>query len=253
MKKKTKKKVKKKNGIIKKIIPIILIIVSISIFSLITPIFNITEIKVEGNEKVETDSIISLSGLKIGENLFRNSKSKVKNNIKENTYIDTVTMKREPPGTISLVVKERKVEYQIKLIDGYVYIDNQGYILDVSSEDANLPFIEGFEEEELLNEKRLTKEDLKKLNTIIKIMEAIKTVDLQTLITSINAANEQEYILYLKKEKKYAYIGDASNLNNKVLYMQTMIEKEKKNSGIMFLNGNISEGFKPYFREEKIK
>lgn len=249
-KKKTRKK-KKKNKSYKFII-LILIIIGMTIFAMITPIFNITEIKVEGNSKIEKETIISLSGLSTGENIFSNLKSKVETRIKENSYIKKATMKRKLPGTIELNVEEREIAYQIQLIDGYIYIDNQGYILENSSKKAKTPMLQGMttKQEELLNSKRLNEEDLNKLNTIIKIMDSIKSIEIEDKITTINAENTNEYIIYLKSENKCIYLGDASNLNNKVLYIQMMLKEEKGNSGIMFINGDLNEGFKPYFREE---
>ena len=135
-----------------------------------------------------------------------------------------------------------------------IYIDDQGYILENSQKEQKVPILIGCTtpQEELLNGERLNEDDLKKLDTVLKIMDSIKTIKKESLITSINIEDTNNYILYLKKEKKYVYLGDASNLNQKILYMQEILEKEKKKSGKVFLDGNLNEGFKPYFREEKI-
>ena len=250
----TKKKVhkKKRKNKLRKFIILLLIIIGMTIFAMITPIFNIAEIKVEGNSKLDKETIISLSGLKTGENIFKNIKSKVETNIKENSYIKEVTMKRTLPGTVELKIEEREIAYQIELIDGYIYIDNQGYILENNSKKTKVPVLQGMttSQDELLNSKRLNTEDLNKLNTIIKIMNSARSIEIDNIITTINAEDTNEYILYLKSEKKYIYLGNASNLNNKMLYVQTILEEEKGNSGIMFINGDLNEGFKPYFREE---
>lgn len=249
-KKKVQKKKKKNKS--HKIIILLSIIIGMIIFAMITPIFNITEIKVEGNSKIDKETIISLSGLSTGENIFRNLKSKVETNIKENSYIKEATMKRMLPSTIEIRIEEREVAYQIELIDGYIYIDNQGYILENSSENAKVPVLQGMttSQDDLLNSKRLNTEDLNKLNTIIKIMNSARSIEIGDLITTINAEDINEYILYLKSENKYIYLGDASNLNNKILYIQMMLKEEKGNSGIIFVNGDLNKGFKPYFRED---
>lgn len=249
-KKKTNKKKKKNKS--RKTIILILIIIGLTIFAMITPIFNITEIKVEGNNKIDKETIISFSGLSTGENIFRNLKSKVETNIKENSYIKEATMKRKLPGTIELKIEEREIAYQIQLIDGYIYIDNQGYILENNSKKAKVPMLQGMttEQEKLLYSIRLNEEDLNKLNTVIKIMDSIKSIEIEDKITTINAENTNEYILYLKSENKYIYLGNASNLNNKMLYIQMMLKEEKGKTGTMFINGDLNKGFKPYFREE---
>ena len=201
---------------------------------------------------MEEETIISLSGLTTGENIFRNLKSKVENNIKENPYIKEAKMKRILPSTIKIDVVERQISYQIQLIDGYIYIDNQGYILENNSQKQKVPVLKGIatKEEQLLNGKRLDTVDLNKLNTINKIMDSLKSIEIDNKITTINAENTSEYILYLKSENKYIYLGNANNLNNKILYIQTILKEEKGKSGTMFINGDLNKGFKPYFREE---
>ncbi len=101
----------------------------------------------------------------------------------------------------------------------------------------------------MLNKERLQAEDLEKLNKIAKIMEAAKTINIETLITEINVENENDYVLYSESENKKIHIGNTSNLTNKMLYVQKIIENEKGKSGSAFINGDISSGFSPYFRE----
>lgn len=102
----------------------------------------------------------------------------------------------------------------------------------------------------MLNLKRLKTEDLEKLNQVTKIMEAAKNIQIQNWITEINIENKEDCILYLESKNKKIYLGDTSNLTNKMLYIQRILENEEGKSGLAFVNGDISSGFKPYFREE---
>ena len=81
-------------------------------------------------------------------------------------------------------------------------------------------------------------------------MEAAKTINIDGIITEINTEEENNYKLYLDSKSKTIYIGDTSNLTNKMLYVQKILENEEGKSGTAFVNGDISSGFKPYFREE---
>lgn len=246
-----KKKSVKNNKKVVFIITIILIIACIFVFILTAPIFNITKIDVMGNSKLSAEAIISLSDIKIGENIF-SFNNKIVSNIKENPYIENVQIKRHLPGSVKIIVEERDVKYQISLINGYIYIDKNGYILESSNEQKEVPTLIGIRtsEDNLLNEKRLIESDLEKLNDIMKIMEATKNIGINSLITEINFEEKDNYILYLQNERKRIYIGDSTNLTNKVLYIQRILENEKENSGTVFVNGDIGSGFKPYFREE---
>lgn len=249
--KKSKKKKKKKLKTFIKILALILVIAGITVFAMISPIFNITEINVSGNEKLSENTIISLSGLSKGENIFRNLKSNITSNIKQNPYVENVTVKRVLPGTIEIQIEEREIAYQVKVINSYVYIDYQGYILENSSEKENVPTIEGLstQDEEFLNNKRVNNEDISNLNTILRIMENAKNVDISDKITNITIQDGKQYILYLEEEEKYIYLGDETNLNNKMLYIQIILENEKGNAGTIFINGDLNNGFEPYFRE----
>ena len=104
------KKKKKIKRIIKTIILLALIIGGFC-FALISPIFNVTEINVTGNEQISSDTIISLSQLEIGQNLFRFNRIKVSNEIKTNAYIENVKIQRKIPNKIEITIEERKSPY----------------------------------------------------------------------------------------------------------------------------------------------
>ena len=251
--KKSKKRKKKKQKFSKKmkaILSCIILIMIITILALTAPIFNITNIQIQGNEKISTETILSLSGLKEEENIFKFDNDSIIQNIKENSYIESVKITRKLPGTVIINVEEREVKYQINLINSYAYIDKKGYILENSTVKKEVPVLVGLsiKEDEMLNKERLKTEDLEKLNKISKIMEASKAINIDNAITEINTEND--YILYLESKNKKIYIGDTSNLTNKMLYVQKILENEEGKSGSAFVNGDISSGFKPYFREE---
>lgn len=254
LKKAKNKKTKKNNKIIAKFFGVFMLIIGVGVVALISPIFNIEKITVNGNTNINYSTIVSLSGLVKGENIFRFWIPNIKENIKENPYIDKVKIKRVLPNNIEISVIERKVAYQLKVIDSYIYIDYQGYILEKSNTSMNVPLLEGLKttNDELLNKKRITEEDIYKLNDILKIIQIAKSSDIYDEITKIRIENSKEYVLELKKEQKLVYIGDIKDIANKMLYTKTILEKEEGNSGKIYVNGNVNNGFKPFFREEKI-
>lgn len=250
---KHKKKKKKKPLPILKILVVVLLIATATIFAFVSPIFRIQNIKVSGNTEIDSKTIESLSNLKIGDNIFQNNKTKIISNIKQEPYIDKVEIKRHLPSTIEINIKERKVQYQIKALDSYVYIDNQGYILEISNKEmVEVPIIIGMstEQNDLLNREKLLDEDTETLNTLAKILNSAKSIKIDNLITNINVKDKEQYILTLSKEKKEIYLGDASNLADKMSYIEIILEKEKKNKGKIIINGDLNAGFKPYFRQE---
>ena len=228
------------------------IIIGGIIFALLSPIFNIKEISVSGNAQISSQTIISLSSLTIDQNIFNFRTSEIVDNIKENAYIDSVKVSRKFPDTVDIEVEERVTTFMLVYGNAYVYINNQGYILEITSEKGDHPILTGFKTptNQLVAGNRLTEEDLEKLNDVLKIMEATSSGEskIGNLITEINISDSSNYILTLSKEKKQVYLGDVTDLSTKVLWLNQFIEREKKNEGIIYLNMNLNEDM-PYFRE----
>lgn len=243
-----KKKIKR---IIKTIILLVIIIGGIC-FALISPIFNITDIQVIGNNKINSDTIVSLSQLQIGQNIFKFNKSKVANEIKTNAYVENTKIKRKIPSKIEITIEEREQNYNVEFLNGYAYINNQGYILEISEQKLDLPVIMGITtpQEQIVAGNRLNDEDLEKLETVIQIMNICKSYELDKKVSSIDITNKSDYIMYMEEEKKTIHLGSDSNLTNKMLYVPSILKENQGKEGTIYLNGNINGDFKPRFREK---
>ena len=236
-----------------KILTLFAIIIGGIVYTLLSPIFNIKNIEVYGNSKIPSDTIISLSGLNIEQNIFSFWTSDIKDAIKQNAYIDNVEISRKLPDSIEIKVEERTATYMLTLGNAYVYINNQGYILEITSKKLEVPVLIGYNTpaEEIIEGSRLNETDLEKLNDVLKIMEATSSGDnnLSELITQIDISDKNNYILDLSSEKKKIYLGDVSDLSTKVLWINKILKDEEKNEGTIYLNVNLNVE-EPYFREK---
>lgn len=241
----------KTSKLIKHLCILFLIIIAILIFFM-SPIFNIETINVSGNEKTTISECIQLSKLEIGQNIYKMSKKQIKNNIKQNAYIEDVYITRKLPNILEITVEERTATYMLELENGeYAYMNNQGYILEKSYIKLDLAIITGFstETENIKVGERLNNTDLKKLETVLKIVDSAQNNNLSQYITKINIEDKENYILYLEEEKKTVNLGDASNIGTRMLYLKAILEKEKGIEGEVFINGNINTE-KAFFREK---
>ena len=248
-------KIMRKKKKIKKIIKMILllaIIIGGICFALISPIFNVTDIQVTGNNKINSETIVSLSQLQIGQNIFRFNKNKVINEIKTNAYVENANIKRKIPSKIEITIEEREQNYNVEFLNGYAYINNQGYILEISEQKLDLPVIMGINtpQEQIIEGNRLNDEDLEKLETVIQIMNICKSYELDKKVSSIDITNKSDYIMYMEEEKKTIHLGNDSNLSNKMLYVPSILKENQGKEGTIYLNGNINGDFKPRFREK---
>lgn len=243
-----KKKIKK----IIKLITLLLLIVGGVIFALVSPIFDIKEIKVLNNEQIDTETIVSLSQLQIGQNLFRFNKSKIIKEIKTNPYVESVNIKRKIPNSVEITIEERNKNYNVEFLNGYAYINNQGYILEISEQKLDMPVILGVstDAEQIVAGNRLNTKDLEKLETVIQIMNICKSYELDKKVSSIDITNENNYIIYMEEEKKTIYLGDNTNLSNKMLYVPAIIQENQGKEGTIYVDGDMNSNFKPRFREK---
>ncbi len=252
---KKQSKIIKKKKRIKKIIKyttLLFLIIGGVVFAMVSPIFNISDINVINNEKISTDTIKSLSQLQIGQNIFQFTRGKVEQQIEENPYIKDANIKRKIPNKVEITIEERKQSYNVEFLNGYAYIDNQGYILEVSENKLELPVIQGISTpaEKIIEGNRLEIEDLEKLETVLQITNICENYELNQMISWIDITDKNDYIIYMEQEKKTIYIGDGSNLSNKMLYVTTIIEENKGIEGTIYVNGDINKNFKSRFKEK---
>ena len=251
-KKNKNKAVKNKKGKIRKQAKIVLgiiVIVIVTILLLCSPIFDIKNIEISGNSKNSNEKIINFSGLKLHTNIFKFNKGLIKSNIKENAYIENVEITRKLPSTVQIEIEEREAKYMLQFADSYVYINNQGYMLEISKEKLDVPILIGFTTD-LSNIKagnRINVADLNKMNMVIKIYEAAKSNGLGELVTKIDISNEKNYTIILEKEGKTVYLGDCSELNTRILYLKSILETSQGKRGELFLNVDLNSQ-EAYFR-----
>lgn len=239
MKKKKSKwnKIKRVLLVLFKILLILAIVVGIFIFLFVSPVFNITEVKVENASKISEKTYISVSEIQIGENIFKVNKSRVASLIKHEPYVDEVEVIRQFPGTILLNVSERSPRYLIEKDGMYIYIDKNGYALETNSDILELPIIKGTSTDlNTLNMgDRLYETDLDKFNDLIKIIDGIKNNNIEEKLSSIDISNDESYILEFEQENKKICLGDTSNLSTKMLWIKYFMNERKDDTGTIHL------------------
>ena len=252
------KQQRKRNRLIKRIKRIVKftlllgIIIGAIVFATCSPIFNITDIEVLNNNRVSSETVISLSGINTNENIFRFIATKVSNNIKQNAYIEDVKIRRVLPNKVQIEVTEREPRFSIPVLGEFAYMSTQGYILEITQNELNLPIIYGLQtaEENITAGNRISKEDLESLEMILRIMNVMGDSGLSEKVTSIDISDKNDYSIYMQEERKTIHLGDGSNLSNKMLYVMAILEEEKDVAGEIFANGDLNSDFRVYFREE---
>ena len=232
-----------------KVILIVLALIAIAIVIIYSPMFNIKSIEVEGNQRLSNDKIIELSKLSYDTNMFNYTKMQIQNNLMQNAYIGTATVSRKLPNTIKIKVEERIPTFMLQFSDSYVYINNQGYIVDISNDKAEIPVIVGFKTDlnNIKTGNRIDIEDLKQLNMVIKIMGVCEDNEINQFITKVDVSDPKNYTLIMEEKGKTVYLGDGNELTSRILYLKAILDSSEGKEGIIFLNVDLNTQ-KAYFR-----
>lgn len=146
MKKTTRveKKMKRRRNFFRFILSLILISL-LMVFALKSDFFVINDIKVIGNKNITKDILIKASSIDVGENIFKISTKAGEKNIKKLPYTKEIKIIRKFPKGIVIEIVERKEMAQIKDISSFIFIDEEGQILDIKDNNKeSLPIIIGF-------------------------------------------------------------------------------------------------------------
>ena len=109
---KNQRKIAKKKKRIIKWTSLALIIIAGAIFAFASPLFNITQIEVINTNLLSKDKVISLSGIKKDQNIFRFLKSDVIKKIKEDPYVQDVKINRQLPNKVQIDIEERQRNFK---------------------------------------------------------------------------------------------------------------------------------------------
>ena len=226
----------------------VLFIFAVILF-LLSPVFYIKNIEVEGNSKISSEQIKALLQINSTTNIFEESNNKVNAKLKENKYIEKADVRRILPSTLKVNVVEREVEYLLEYANSYAYTDKNGNILEVSANpvEGKVKII-GYSTKSLNEQEKLDESDIEKLNNVKSILQSAEQFEIRNKITSINIADQDDYQIYIELEKKIVHLGDTNNLDTKMIYIKAILEKEKGNDGEIFVNMDLNKK-QPYFRQ----
>ena len=251
-----KKKPKSKNKVRVPIVAKIMLIVALAVVCIIiflrTSLFDIKNITVSiQNNSILTElEIKELSQIQVGQNMYSINKKDAIEAIKSNPYVENVTIKRSLPNKIKIEVEERTVKFQLEYGDKYIYVDNQGYILETGEKKNDVIVVYGYSTEDLTYGSRLNVSDLESLSDVIQIIKEAENNNLESEITKIDISDKDNYKLYFENQGKVVHLGNVNSINDKLTYVKKILEMESDYEGEIFVNVDLNNGEYPYFREQ---
>ena len=129
------------------IIAIVLAVLAAVVVVINLPYFNVENISVIGNKRVEDAEIRRLSEMEDGKSLCGLNSFLAAKKVKVNPYIESARVDRVFPGTIKIIVSEKEPAAQLATPKKdnekrkYIAIDSEGRVLEISEKKLDMTYI----------------------------------------------------------------------------------------------------------------
>ena len=237
-----RRKIRKRRRILRFFLSILLSI-SLYLFTFKTGFFNIKDIQVVGNHKMDYNKIVKASMCTIGENTFKINKKTGEKSLDRLSYVKNSRIRRKLPNTIIIEIEERTEMAIIPHIGSFVYIDDEGYILSIEEKntDTKLPQVFGVE----LTEFNIGENLFEQLeNTNLENFTILsKQIGLLSSMKYINLSDTNNIRVELNDGIKVIF-GSIDNIQYKLSFLSE-IQKDIKKKDINVKQISFNKGDNP--------
>lgn len=191
-----------------------------------TKLFSIKVIETGGNVHTSSSDIISISGIRFGDNIFKINTKEAKEKIETLPYVKTANITRENQHVLRIIIKERKEVFSI-ISDGLIYIcDEEGRILSKNNTSNVYPIVKGIS----VNESEVGKniyEENENLTSLKDILDVAIESDVIKEYTEIRLQKNDEFGLSRADNVKIDF-GKSENIKNKFDFIDIALDALKK-------------------------
>jgi len=212
-------------------------------------IFEVKDITVTGNQKLNSKIIIKLSGIIAGQNIFKLNTKNIKNNLESNPYVRVISIQRRLPSQVNIIILERKSAAVIEYLGSYIVMDQEGFILEVNKQllQPSSPIISGMKMIAFHVGQKVQSSDPYQVKILDDLLIPIYECDIAGMLSEINI-DEPNNIYFITREGLQVMMGQANELSYKISLLKSMIpelRRQGKTSGILDISAINCPVYKP--------
>jgi len=200
---------------------VVLLIIGAGI--LFSPLFEAKTIIYEGNEHFSDSEIASMIGISAGDNVILFDRTKAENMLKSAPYIAEANITMKLPDTLIVRVAERKVRGYVPYMGAYLYIDEEGRVLE--TQDAyyeTLPEVKGLKFDSFKVGEILPVDDDEALLAILQMSQMMRKYELLDIVVAIDVSNPRDIYAYVNQVT--IYLGELENGDQKIRVMAEIVK-----------------------------
>lgn len=236
---KERKKRRKRNYVYYYILLAVLAVIIIGVLS-VTVLFNITNLRLEGNGRYTLEEIRAAAGIDGDENLIRLNTSEAHDAIIDKlVYVDSVTIRKDFPSALTFVVEGATTVAEVLFKGEYYSVSARGRILEISKKPTtNSIIFEGFDEEEMAGIGEYIDLEISTHGKLMKtVLDEINDSGLDKII-SVDIHDRLEITMNYDNRIEMD-IGSVQQLDQKLSAAKTLIDNEiDENEKVVLLLNN---------------
>jgi len=191
---------------------------------IMSPFFRIESINVTDMERYTKAEILEMADLSEGDNILFFSSLKMASELEKNTYFEEVKVHRDFPHGVNIEIKERRVRGYVPYMGSYLYIDEYGRVLEISSGyTKQLPIVEGLEFDRFTIGEKIDADNYEAFNVMVIMAQMMTKYDLLDNVLRIDVSDTQNIVAHVKKIE--VNLGDISNSDQKIRTMGEIIKQ----------------------------
>lgn len=223
------KKKKKRLKVNPKFLLTVFLLIVTAVVLFVTPLFDIRNIEIKGNERNNRVEIQIASGIRKHNNIFAINTKRAEKSIKAVGYIEDVKIKRKLPGTVVITVQEGEVAAFLDYGGMNVGINESGMALCRVSKVlpvSDAPVVKGVSAIKVdVGEKVKIKEGREDEYEILeKLLKTFKELSLTKDITYIDITKKDD-IVFRYKDKLKVELGGLNDYDLKFSYVKAMLSE----------------------------
>lgn len=198
----------------------------------LTVFFKVDTITVEGAMKYRAEEIVAGMDVKQGDNLYLWNKVKVSDALLERfPYLETVQIRRHLPNALVVTVTECTAAVAVPSDGGYLYLSEQGKVLEQSAQNNGLPVVVGMTLSGALPGQMLSADASDEVGALLTILQTMDAAEMLDGLSFINLSDLHD-IRIGYQDRFDIQIGTINDLAYHLRFAQTVIEERLSPSDI---------------------
>ena len=221
---------------------------------LFTPVFGVSEILVEGNNKLVTEEIINISTIQKGQNIFRINTKKVAAKLKELPYVNDAEIVRKFPAKVKIVLAEATEDIIIDTPSEFIVatIDSKVLYKTDNVTEVPVPIVKGVKVKSSEVGGTVETEDVEKDSRNLEYVKSFFGSDYWSEIDEFDVSDPSNFMMIMRSGMRVTFgpVDTLESLERKVKMLDAIIPQVKQNER-SYLDLTTDKGYFGTYTEDE--